>query len=110
MAEVITFNGSIQELNDLITGYSGLSILDLNAAWCSTCKRLSRKLPALAEDTPNTRFIKIDIDDNPEIKVYFGVDAIPSLKFLKGESKLQALDSYIGDNIDIIKGKISKLN
>lgn len=109
MAEVITFNGSLNELNELVGSYSGISVVDMYAIWCRTCQRLGRKLNELAKEQPGVRIVKVDIEENPEIKMYFGVDAIPNIQFLKQDSRLQVLDSYIGDNPEIIKEKIQKL-
>ena len=109
MSEVISFKGSVADLEKLVEGYKGLTFLDINASWCPACRRLGMLLPKLANENPDVQFVKIDVDENPEVKAHYGIESIPVIKFCKPEQKLEALDTLLGVNIPVIKEKIAAL-
>ena len=61
-------------------------VVDFFATWCGPCKMLVPVLDALAEEMPNVKFLKINVDNAPELAQRYGVDSIPSLFFIKGGS------------------------
>lgn len=107
MSEITQFKGSVEDLTKLVEGHNGLTVVDLYATWCPSCKRLGMLLPNIANENPDVKFVKVDVDENPEVKQFFGVESIPVLKYLKKDSKLNAVDTIIGVNVPEIKNKIA---
>ena len=69
-------------------------VVDFWADWCGPCKVLAPTLSILERELGHhVRFVKLDIDANPETPTQYGVRGIPALKFFdEGECK----DTKIG--------------
>jgi thioredoxin 1 len=72
-----------KEFKDVIR--EGKVVVDLFATWCGPCKMLSPILDEISEEIKSTNFYKIDVDDNSDIAIEYGVMSIPTvLIFEKG--------------------------
>ncbi len=62
-------------------------VLDFWAEWCKPCKTLSPLLEGLAHEAGGGfRLAKVNVDNNPNIALRFGVRSIPTIKaFTQGE-------------------------
>ncbi len=54
-------------------------VVDFWAPWCGPCKMIAPALEELAAERADVRFVKINIDDNPETPTRYGVRGIPTL-------------------------------
>ena len=72
-------------------------VVDFYATWCGPCKRLSPMLDELAGPlTSKIKFVKINVDEAPNLSQRFGIQAIPTLIFFKNGNvadKLMGLPS-----------------
>ena len=60
-------------------------LLDFTATWCGPCKAIAPLLDqVLAEKAGALAVYKLDIDENPETPLRFGVQSIPTLLLFKG--------------------------
>lgn len=61
-------------------------LVDFYADWCGPCRALAPTLEQVAQELPNARVVKVNVDDNPELAQRYGVSSIPTLLvFRKGE-------------------------
>ncbi len=58
-------------------------LVDFYADWCGPCRSLGPTLLELAEETPDAKIVKVNVDDCPNLAAEYGVDAIPSIKVFK---------------------------
>ena len=58
-------------------------LLDFWAAWCGPCRMLAPTLARLAEEHPEIKVGKVNIDEERDLAADFGIEAIPTLYFIK---------------------------
>ena len=67
-------------------------LLDFYADWCGPCRMVAPIVEDLAEEHPEYKVCKINVDEQPELAVKFQVMSIPSLFVMEnGEIVNQAL-------------------
>ena len=60
-------------------------LIDFWAEWCGPCKAIAPTLEELASEFDGKiKVVKINIDDNPNVPVKFGILGIPTLLMIKG--------------------------
>ncbi len=62
---------------------SGVTLVDFFATWCMPCRMMGQILEEVAEEEKNVSFVKIDVDENPNLARSFGVMSIPTLIIFK---------------------------
>jgi thioredoxin 1 len=61
-------------------------LVDFYADWCGPCRALGPVLEELAQETPNAKIVKVNVDDSPQLAGHYGVSSIPNLfVFKKGQ-------------------------
>ena len=69
-------------------------LVDFWAGWCGPCKMLAPVVAQLAEEYDGKiKVAKIDVDENEELAMEYGVSSIPAVKIFKGGSMV---DESIG--------------
>lgn len=60
-------------------------VVDLWAEWCGPCKQIAPILEELAAEYADELLVtKVNVDENPDIAVRFGVQSIPTLLVIDG--------------------------
>lgn len=68
-------------------------LLDFWATWCPPCRMLSPTVDKIAEEHPEIKVGKINVDEQPELASRFGIVNIPTLYVMKGG---KAADKSVG--------------
>jgi thioredoxin 1 len=83
-------------------------VVDFYATWCGPCKVLSPRLDQLAGSFTNEiKFVKINVDEAPNLSRRFNIQGIPTLLFFKDG---MVVDSVVGLlSSDALKARLEAL-
>lgn len=71
-----------------------LSVIDFWAEWCGPCRAIGPVIEELAKDYDGTVNVgKVNVDNNPQISMNYGITSIPAILFVKGG---QVVDKLVG--------------
>lgn len=59
-------------------------LVDFWASWCGPCRMLSPVVDQVAEENPSIKVCKVNVDDEQQLAVKYGVMSIPTLLVFKG--------------------------
>ncbi|KAK7394536.1 hypothetical protein VNO78_15065 [Psophocarpus tetragonolobus] len=82
-----------------------LIVIDFSASWCGPCKFLEPAIHAMSQKFTDVDFVKIDVDELPDVAQEFGVQAMPTLVLVK---RGKELDRVVGAKKDELEKKIAK--
>ena len=68
-------------------------LVDFYADWCGPCRMLAPVLDELAQETPNAKIVKVNVDDSPQLAGQYGVSSIPNLLVFKNG---RVVDQQVG--------------
>ncbi len=70
-------------------------MVDFTAIWCGPCKMLDPVVAQLSRDWDGkVKFVKLDIDDNTDLVVKYGVMGVPTLILFVNGRPVQRLSGY----------------
>ena len=60
-------------------------LVDFHAVWCGPCKAMAPALEQVAAEMKGKiKVVKVDVDENPQVTVTYGIRAMPTLILFKG--------------------------
>ena len=59
-------------------------IVDFYAEWCGPCKQLGPVLEDFAQEHPDIRVVKVNVDENSDLASRYGVKGMPTLLVIRG--------------------------
>lgn len=74
---VLTLNKD--NFNAEVLEKSGTVLVDFWASWCGPCMMLSPIVDELAEEVAGVTVGKVNVDENQELAIRYGIDSIPAL-------------------------------
>ena len=58
-------------------------LLDFFATWCGPCRMVAPVLDQIAEERPDIKVCKVNVDEEPALAAQYGVISIPTLMVIK---------------------------
>lgn len=83
--------------------FSGLTVVDFYATWCGPCKMIAPVIEKLAESVPQAHFIKVDVDESPDIAKEYSISAMPTFLFFKDGQKIETV---VGANVGKLQATV----
>lgn len=59
-------------------------LIDFWAEWCGPCRMMSEVVDDIAETRSDIKVCKVNVDDERDMAIKFGIDAIPTIILIKG--------------------------
>ena len=61
----------------------GTVLVDFWASWCGPCRMIAPAVEKISEEHPDVKVCKVNIDDEQELAIKYGVMSIPTLLVVK---------------------------
>ena len=88
-----------KEFNDLnfkvdVLDSDKLTVVDFWAEWCGPCRAIGPVIEELSKEYDGKVNVgKVNVDNNPQVSMNYGITSIPAILFIKGG---QVVDKLVG--------------
>ncbi|MBQ6885948.1 MAG: thioredoxin [Lachnospiraceae bacterium] len=73
----------------------GNTLIDFWAPWCAPCRMLSPVVDEVAEETNDVKICKVNVDEQQELAMQFGIMSIPTLVVLQDGKEIKRSSGFI---------------
>ena len=98
---------SADEFNQIVKGSADkLIVIDFSATWCMPCKMIAPAFEEMSNPSgefANVVFVKIDVDEVPDLAEKYQVQAMPTFLFLRGDKEI---DRFSGASVEKLRQTI----
>lgn len=85
------YQTSDQTFQDDVISQGGVVLVDFWAEWCGPCRAVAPVLDELSKAFEGrVKIVKLNIDENPETPMKYGVRSIPTLMMFKNGELVQS--------------------
>ena len=89
-SNIVTLNNG--NFRDITSTNNKLVMVDFWADWCAPCRLIAPMLEMLADEYPEELLIgKLNIDDQRDIAMEFGIASIPTIHLYKAGALMETL-------------------
>ena len=71
----------------------GIVLVDFYADWCMPCKMMSPVIDQMADENPNVKFGKVNVDENQDLAEKYNIMSIPTIMVFKAGTPTR---SFVG--------------
>lgn len=98
--------GDEEKIKD-ITATDTNKVFYFTASWCPPCKAIGPKFESMSKEFASISFVKIDVDEFPELSADYGIRSVPTFVFLSGNKKIS---EFSGANELTLRDSLENLN
>lgn len=84
-----------ENFNELIK--KGLVLVDFYAVWCGPCKMMHPVVEKIADNNPDLKVIKVNVDNHNELARNYGIMSIPTLILFKDGNMVEKNIGFISE-------------
>lgn len=109
MASYVT--GTDANFEDEVLNTDQPVLVDFWATWCGPCRTIAPTIEKLAADYDGrAKIVKLDVDNNPQTAMKYGIRSIPSLLFFKDGRPVDQMvgvvpERVLADKLDALAGQ-----
>ena len=109
MASYVT--GTDANFEDEVLNTDQPVLVDFWATWCGPCRTIAPTIEKLAADYDGrAKVVKLDVDNNPQTAMKYGIRSIPSLLFFKDGRPVDQMvgvvpERVLADKLDALAGQ-----
>lgn len=93
---------SVKEYDEILAGNEKVFV-DFYADWCGPCKMLGPVVEQVSQEVEGVHFVKVNVDNNPDIAQRYGIMSIPTLiAFKNGEVVSQSVGFKAKEELEAI--------
>ena len=70
-------------------------LIDFWATWCGPCKMIAPIVEEVANDHPEIKVVKVNVDEAEDLAVAFGIVSIPTLVLVKNGKAVSQVVGYV---------------
>ena len=94
--------------DDAALANNGSVFADFYADWCGPCKMVGPLVDKISDTVEGVKFVKVNVDDFPEIAQRYGIMSIPTLiAFKNGQPVDQILGFHPEEELRALVAKIA---
>ena len=71
------------DFNSVVKESSKTVLVDFWASWCGPCRMIAPVLEEVAAERPDVKVCKVNVDEEQELAMSYGVSSIPTLLVFK---------------------------
>ncbi len=79
-----------------VLGSDGLTLVDFYADWCGPCKMVAPVIDELSAERKDVKFVKVNVDENPDIASEYSVFSIPTFVIFKDGAPVHQFAGAMG--------------
>ncbi|KAG5260840.1 hypothetical protein AALO_G00297180 [Alosa alosa] len=83
-----------------------LVVVDFTATWCGPCQSIAPFFQSLSQKYTDVVFLKVDVDDTPDLAQECEIKCMPTFHFYKNGKKV---DEFSGSNREKLEEKVNTL-
>ena len=82
-----------EDFDGEVSKFEGKVLVDFWATWCGPCKMMAPIVEQVAKETTasNVKIGKIDVDENPDLAVKYGIMSIPTFIVFENGNAVKTL-------------------
>ena len=98
MAHYVT--GTDANFEDEVLNSDQPVLVDFWATWCGPCRTIAPTIEKIAADFDGrAKVVKLDVDNNPQTAMKYGIRSIPSLLFFKGGRPVDQMVGVVSERV-----------
>ena len=71
------------DFGSVVKGSAKTVLVDFWASWCGPCRMIAPVLEEVAAERPDVKVCKVNVDEEQELAISYGVSSIPTLLVFK---------------------------
>ena len=83
-----------ENFDEMVLKAEGKVLLDFWATWCGPCQMIAPAIEEIAQENEHITVGKIDVDEERELAIQFGISSIPTLVLMENGQKTAQLLGY----------------